>query len=609
MSTALRVPGVYFAPQPRAADPPTSRTDVVGFVGFEPRVRPGPVTATTGTPGNPFLVDVAAFQLDVAGKRVSVPANSAFAMTAPAAVVAVPVGQSLVFALAIARQGLDAVLVPVSGTVAASGTEVSPDDATVAAAVATALGGTPPYVRAVDVIVRRDATQLWITIAPALPPLRCDDWRDYVLGFGLPQDHGTMLGPSVQSYFANGGRRCWVTTVRRPQVEDAIERERARQEFVGFRGASQIEATGLERLLLLDDVTACDVPDLYAVRDPRFKRSVPIPAPIREACFVPCTTIAPPGGVATADRRAPGWQPVYDSSGGTASEVFQTQLALLSRARDDRWRMLLLFSVPLVLDNGAGYRMPTWEDADRWRSFFDQLPKLQGFTIEEMACAALYWPWLFYVPASAPPAPGEDPDVLPPSALAAGILARRDLARGPFVGAANETLRQVVGVTQPVDDDSDGLLYQPDPDAGGFPVAAANVFRPFPGYGVQLWGARTLSTDPWLQFLSVRRTLTAIEVRMKRALDLVVFEPNGPALWMQLATVAMSVLLPLYERGAFRGSRPEEAFYIRCDASVNPPESLAVGRLVLEVGVAIAAPAEFIVFRVGRLEGVTEVAE
>jgi phage tail sheath protein FI len=78
---------------------------------------------------------------------------------------------------------------------------------------------------------------------------------------------------------------------------------------------------------------------------------------------------------------------------------------------------------------------------------------------------------------------------------------------------------------------------------------------------------------------------------------------------MQITSLALSVLLPLYENGAFRGSRPEEAFYIRCDESVNPPEAVAQGQLVLEVGVAIAAPAEFIVIRVGRREGVIEVAE
>jgi hypothetical protein len=370
-----------------------------------------------------------------------------------------------------------------------------------------------------------------------------------------------------------------------------------------------VDAVGLERLLLLDEVTVAEFPDLHAVRDPRFTRTVPVPAPEREACFIPCSTLAPAGADATADRRAPGWNPVFDSAGGAASDVFLTQRALIERAREVRWRMLVLLSVPLVPDDGSRYRAPTAEDASAWRALFDQLPKAAGFEIEELACAALYWPWLYYIPANEPPPAGEDPGILPPCVLAAGIVARRDLARGPEVSPANETLRQVVGVTQPVDDDRNGMLYEPDPDAAGRPVAAVNVFRPFPGYGLQLWGARTLSTDPWLRFLSVRRTLTAIEVRMKRALDLVVFEPNGPALWMQLTTVALSVLLPLYERGALRGGRPEEAFYLRCDGSVNPPDSLAAGRLVMEVGVAVAAPAEFIVFRVGRLEGLTELAE
>jgi len=140
-------------------------------------------------------------------------------------------------------------------------------------------------------------------------------------------------------------------------------------------------------------------------------------------------------------------------------------------------------------------------------------------------------------------------------------------------------------------------------------VPAVNVLRPFPGYGIQVWGARTLSTETWLRFLAVRRTLTAIELRMKAALDLLVFEPNTPMLWLRITHIAFGVLMPLFESGALRGERPEEAFYVRCDDSVNPPESVALGRLYVEVGVAVAAPAEFLVFRVGRREGVTEVLE
>lgn len=67
--------------------------------------------------------------------------------------------------------------------------------------------------------------------------------------------------------------------------------------------------------------------------------------------------------------------------------------------------------------------------------------------------------------------------------------------------------------------------------------------------------------------------------------------------------------MPIFDAGGLRGTRPDEAFYIRCDATTNPPEEVALGRLLCEVGVAIAAPAEFVVFRVGRREGVIEVLE
>jgi phage tail sheath protein FI len=80
-------------------------------------------------------------------------------------------------------------------------------------------------------------------------------------------------------------------------------------------------------------------------------------------------------------------------------------------------------------------------------------------------------------------------------------------------------------------------------------------------------------------------------------------------LWLQVSQLMLDILLPLFESGALRGKRPDEAFYIRCDASVNPPEQIEQGILLCEVGVAIAAPAEFIVFRLGRREGVVEVME
>jgi len=188
------------------------------------------------------------------------------------------------------------------------------------------------------------------------------------------------------------------------------------------------------------------------------------------------------------------------------------------------------------------------------------------------------------------------------------VVARRDLARGPHVAPANESLRGVVQLTWPVDDEVQARLDPPDTtsETGS---ASVNVLRAFPGFGVQVWGARTLSTDPWLRYLSVRRSLTAIQRRVKMALDTLLFEPNTPILRLQVTQVVFSTLARLYEAGALRGERIEQAFFVRCDASTNSLDDVQAGRLVCEVGVAIAAPAEFIVFRLGRREGVVEVIE
>jgi phage tail sheath protein FI len=288
------------------------------------------------------------------------------------------------------------------------------------------------------------------------------------------------------------------------------------------------------------------------------------------------------------------------------SDVFRTQQRLLARCIPDRWRVLLLLSVPLMPDAATGrHGPPTSADAAAWVGQFDRLVKEAGFAgTEAMACAALYWPWVLSQEQVGAPV-----REMPPSAGAAGIVARRDLARGPQVSPASETLAQVVGLAAALDDDAHGRLYVPELDDDGLEVPGVNVLRAFPGYGIQVWGARTLSVDPWLRFIAVRRTLTAVELRIKAALDLLVFEPSTPTLWLQITQVAFSVLLPLFESGALRGERPEEAFYVRCDGTLNPPEALAAGQLLVEVGVAVAAPAEFIAFRVGRRDGVVEVLE
>jgi hypothetical protein len=616
------VPGVYYEPQPRVVEAALVRTDVVGFIGFDPRVTNGTTPSTlTWLPlfpppappsGHAFRVDVASFQIMVGSVRGTVPFSRDFILSENSAALPIASGQSIIYALVVRELGGVFSLAALAGAATATGGERAPGELAIKAAF-----GPLRWARIADVTVRRELDSIFLTSRPApdLSITRCDDFRDYMLAFGAPADDGTLLGPAIRAFFANGGRRCWVATLRRPGFEDLKELANVVDDMVGLPGSSQIEATGLERLLLVPEVTVVDTPDLYALRIDRRTRSLPLPPSEREACFLPCREF-PVRGIAKSNERAPAWQPIFESSppfDGTASpsQVFLTQARLVARCVLERWRVLLLLSVPRLPDGGSGpYVPPTDRDARAWLLQFDYAVKQSkpgapslGDT-EDLSCATLYWPWVLYQEQV-------DTPVLEmaPSAYAAGVIARRDLSRGPQISPANETLRQVVGLTAAVGDDVHGGLYDPEPDAAGLAVPAVNVLRAFPGYGVQVWGARTLSTETWLRFVSVRRTLTAIELRMKAALDLLVFEPNRAALWLQITHTAFAVLLPLFESGALRGSRPEEAFYVRCDGRNNPPEAVDRGELLVEVGVAVAAPAEFIAFRLGRREGVIEVLE
>ena len=83
-------------------------------------------------------------------------------------------------------------------------------------------------------------------------------------------------------------------------------------------------------------------------------------------------------------------------------------------------------------------------------------------------------------------------------------------------------------------------------------------------------------------------------------LQWVVFEPNDARLWKTLQTSVAYFLKGLWRQGYFKGRSPEEAFYVKCDAEVNTPETRDAGLVIVEVGVAPVRPAEFIVFRISE---------
>ncbi|MFD7612791.1 phage tail sheath subtilisin-like domain-containing protein [Streptomyces sp. NPDC059828] len=199
--------------------------------------------------------------------------------------------------------------------------------------------------------------------------------------------------------------------------------------------------------------------------------------------------------------------------------------------------------------------------------------------------AALYYPWI----KSFDPATGQA-RMIPPSGHIAGVWARNDSERGVHKAPANEVVRGAVDLEMQITRGEQDLLN---------PVGV-NCIRAFPGRGIRVWGARTLSSDPAWRYLNVRRYFNYLEESILIGTQWVVFEPNDHALWARIRRNISAFLVNEWRSGALFGARPEEAYYVKCDEETNPPESVDLGRVICEIGIAPVKPAEFVVFRLAQ---------
>lgn len=212
--------------------------------------------------------------------------------------------------------------------------------------------------------------------------------------------------------------------------------------------------------------------------------------------------------------------------------------------------------------------------------------------------AALYYPWVW---VANPQSNGSGPSALkiPPSAYVAGVYARVDEERGVHKAPANEILRGVLRLETQVTKGEQDLL---NPNG-------INCIRSFPGRGIRIWGARTLSSDPSWRYINVRRLFNMVEESVYEGTQWAVFEPNDLDLWERVKRTITAFLTRVWRDGALFGATPEEAFYVKCDAELNPPAVRDAGQLIVEVGLAPVKPAEFVVFRFSQMSDGGGVAE
>lgn len=205
---------------------------------------------------------------------------------------------------------------------------------------------------------------------------------------------------------------------------------------------------------------------------------------------------------------------------------------------------------------------------------------------------ALYYPWVRIVDPTVRPEPGSPPTLLdlPPSGYTAGIYARSDISRGVHKAPANEVVLGITGFVQNVTFDRQSVL---NPEG-------INALRFFEGRANRVWGARTMSSDPEWKYVNIRRLFLFIEHSIDRATQWAVFEPNNERLWVSIRQSVEDFLYAVWRSGALMGTKPEEAFFVRCDRTTMTQNDLDNGRMICEVGIAPAAPAEFVIFRVGQ---------
>jgi len=203
---------------------------------------------------------------------------------------------------------------------------------------------------------------------------------------------------------------------------------------------------------------------------------------------------------------------------------------------------------------------------------------------------AIYFPWVL---APDPIGVGRNPKILlPPSGFLAGLYARIDNSRGVFKAPAGTEagLSGALGTATEVSDTEQDRLN---------PVSV-NVIRTVPGSGFVVWGTRTIGSDASWRYIPVRRMAIFLRVSIYYGIQWAVFEPNDEALWASLRLNIRAFMLTQFRAGAFQGSKPDDAFFVKCDSSTTTQQDIDNGVVNILVGFAPLKPAEFVVLKLSQ---------
>jgi len=486
---------------------------------------------------------------------------------------------------------------------------------------------------------------------PVGESVRVEGWRAYQELFGeLTQGADTAY--AVRGYFENGGEVAYIVRLLAEPFVTASAQWEVGEVEMGAWAASAPAAGGFEAAVF--DVLAATpgswandlrVQFRYRLRGPYRRAEVDIE--VRPARGAPefltglpagglieavaersrlirleiATPPPPPAPVPSAGPLAKVWPAVTLSGGQEASaghDEYEAGAQLLGGARE-----VALMAAPDLhsmpgsereREHVRGLMVALAEDKHD-RQVIADLPPDIGNVPDLLAWVEAFREGLdetfprslaFYHPPLAVPDPlgglAAPLRLISPVGHVAGVISRLDRERGAHHTPANAEIYQAVDLARRYGAEEQGALAM-----GGInPLLCA------PGNGLMVWGGRT-AHDPALGngglFLAHRRLIHRLIRAIRRVAEPLVFEVNGPDLWLIFARAITSVLIEAWHAGALKGDTPEQAFRVRCDDSTNPPENEESGQVCCEVLLAPAAPMEFIALRIaiareGRLEAI-----
>jgi uncharacterized protein len=230
-----------------------------------------------------------------------------------------------------------------------------------------------------------------------------------------------------------------------------------------------------------------------------------------------------------------------------------------------------------------------WTEGDRPKADSTKVNNLRALVVKNYS--GVFYPKIQYSDAGIKKFMGV-------SGLIAGVMARTDATRGVWKAPAGleADLRGILDLEVNLTDKENGVLNK----------LGVNCLRKFPS-GFVNWGARTMAgsddeSSEW-KYIPIRRLALFLEESLYRGTKWIVFEPNDEPLWAQIRLNLRAFMNGLFRQGAFQGSTPDKAFFVKCDGETTTQADRNLGIVNIEVGFAPLKPAEFVIIKIQQIAG------